>query len=132
MKRTLMFSLLLLCFGFLQACGDSPESLAVDCNDTMGELGEVLGDVKDKESAEDAKDKIKGIKDDLKDLFDRAKELTKDMSEEEKKEFNKTMNELTKEGGDKMSAAMKNVSSNMAIVPVLMDLLKDMPKPDWK
>lgn len=90
----------------LTSCGDTPECLAEDSMDVMKEITEVMKEVNEGGDPKDAAERIADLGEEMKDLENRMEKVEADMSEEEKKEFAKKME-------DKYGEEMKEMMSEM-------------------
>src|SRR5688572_4266707 len=68
----------------LSSCGDPHEKAAKDLTSLMNRMADTLGSVKDKASAEAAKDKLKSLNEEVKAMTSRLERLGKPSSEIEK------------------------------------------------
>ncbi len=77
----------------MTSCGDSSESVMEDMLDVMKEVTEIVKGVNDGDNASDAIEDINDLKDELEEIAERAEALNKDLSDEEKKENQKMVEE---------------------------------------
>jgi len=110
----------------LTGCGDSHEKAAGDMVSLMNRLADTLDTVKDKASAEAAKDKLKAIGTEMKEMKARMDKLGKPSEAKEKELKEKYEKELTAATTRIMGASMKIAAAGPEAAEILKDVMNDM------
>ena len=119
----------------MTSCGDSHESVAEDYLDVIKEITKIVKGVNDGDDASDAIEDINDLKDELEEIAERAEAIKKDLSDEEKKENKKMLEEkfgkeLEKVLGDLMGELAKLPTSGTVgaddVVKAVGELMSEM------
>ena len=108
----------------LVSCGDSPEKVTEDMISLMNKMGDTLGTITDKASAEAAKDKLKSLGDEMKALKARMDKVGKPTGDAEKKLEEKYKTELEAAMKKMMGATMKLSAAGPEAAAVLKDVMQ--------
>lgn len=109
----------------LVSCGDSHEKVTKDVISLMNKLGDTLGTVTDKASAEAAKDKLKALGDEMKALKSRMDKVGKPSGDAEKKLEEKYKSEMEAAMKKMMSATMKIATAGPEAQAALKDVMEN-------
>ncbi len=122
------FALAALLGATLFACGgETVESLQQQTLDAYKDLGNMLAEIKDSDSAEAAKAKMVAVAEQLKDLRHRSEKLAKKLAAEGKLDLDALAEGFAEKTGDFMAAGMKVQGELTRITsdPKLRDELQD-------
>ncbi len=110
MRKILLTTMALSLVVVLGGCKRTADETADEMIESMEELTEVVGTIKDKASAEEAKPKIEKLKEKMDELEEEANKLKEEMSDEEKKKFEEKYKEKGLEAVGKLLKEMMRVS----------------------
>ena len=108
----------------LVSCGDSPEKVTEDMIGIMNKLGDTLGTITDKASAEAAKDKLKSLGDEMKAIKARMDKIGKPTGDAEKKLEEKYKTQMEAAMKKMMGATMKIAAAGPEAQAVLKDVMQ--------
>jgi hypothetical protein len=109
----------------LVSCGDSPEKVTVDTISVMNKLGDTLGEISDKASAEAAKDKLKSIGEEAKAIKARMDKIGKPTGDTREKLEEKYKTEMEAAMEKMSAAAMKVIAAGPEAVQVLQGAMEN-------
>ncbi len=110
----------------LTGCGDSHDKAMKDMVSVMNRMADTLATVKDKATAEAAKEKLKGITEEMKAIKTRMDKLGNPTGDAEKALKDKYEKEMSEATSKMMGAAMKIATAGPEAAEVLKDAMSGM------